>query len=125
MSETYNGPGFYEWPVWVGNTAPLRVGLTDESGAIDLTGSVIVLTVTWLDGSLSRRSDDLTGVVTILDQVAPETRGYVRITFTPATTRLLPVGASIRYEIERRWSGLERTYLTGPIIAQTENNTDG
>lgn len=120
-----SGPAYYEWPVWAGNTAALRFGLTDDGGAVDLTGSLLVLTVTWAGGSLTRRSDDLTGVVTILDQSAPMTKGYVRITLTPAETRLLPVGADIRYEIERRWIGLERTYLTGQIVAQTENNTDG
>lgn len=120
-----SGPAYYEWPVWVGNTTALRFGLTDDGGAVDLTGSVIVLTVTWASGSLTLRSDDLSGSVAILDQVAPLTRGYVHITLTPAQTRLLPVGASLRYEIERRWSEAERSYLAGQIVAQTENNTDG
>jgi hypothetical protein len=120
-----SAPAYYEWSVWVGNTIALRVGLTDDGGAVDLTGSIIVLTITWQGGSLTLRSDDVTGSVTILDQVAPLTRGYVHITLTPAQTRLLPVGAKIGYEIERRWSGAERSYLAGQIVAQTENNTDG
>lgn len=120
-----SGPAYYEWQIWVGNSTTLRFGLTDDAGAVNLTGSVIVLTITWPGGSLTFRSDDLTGVVTILDQVSLVTRGFVRILLTPTQTRLMPVGASLRYEIERRWSGTEISYLSGPILAMTENNTDG
>jgi hypothetical protein len=125
MSETYDGPGNYDWPVWVGNTTPLRVGLSEGGSAIDLTGSLFVVTITWPEGALTLRTDDAVPSVVLLDQVNPSTRGYLVITLTPAQTRLLPVGGAIQYEIERRWDGTEKTYLQGPIIAQTRNNTDG
>ncbi len=119
------GPAYCAWSVWIGNTITRRVQLTDSAGAIDLTSSLLVLTITWPGGALTLRSDDSPASVVKLDQTDPLTKGWFAITLTPAQTRLLPIGGGIRYELERRWSGTERSYITGDIIAQTENNTDG
>jgi hypothetical protein len=122
-----SGPAYVDWPIWAGNTESRRVQITDNGGAdaVDLTGSVIILTVTWAGGSFVARSDAGDGVVSILDQTDALTKGWFRIVLSPAQTRLFPLGADIRYEIERQWSGMERSYLTGMMIPETENNEDG
>lgn len=118
-------PGNAKLALWAGNDFDLRLRLEDVGAGINLTGTVIVMTMTWPGGSLTLRSDGTSPSITLSDQTVANTRGWFNIHMSPETTRLFPTNTPVSYEIEHRSGGKERTWLAGDITVSTRNNIDG
>lgn len=105
--------------VWKGNTFRRDFRLSSKVGnvttPIDLTGSTIVLTVTW--GAAIGLAKSFTSFPDGED-------GKFSIDLTVEDTRLLPLGQIARYEIERQIGSEQKTLLCGTFNVGGWNNVD-
>lgn len=115
-----SGAGTHDFTVTRGQTDQRTIRPKDENDvSVDLTGATIVFRATGRRGvELLRKSsdDDLT--------VRPAD-GEIDLFFTPAETRLFPVGRLTKYSIERRIGGNEFPFIKGMITAEEGPNDDG
>jgi hypothetical protein len=113
--------------IWIGNTGtvenPSGIVFVMKAGStpvpVDLTGSEIIFLVRNMSGGLVLRKTSANGGIT-LDALA----GKITIPITAPETRLMQVGARLKYEVERRISGIERTVLTGELVPAGGVNDD-
>jgi hypothetical protein len=103
-----------------GNTDELTVAFAQDDEVetpLDLTGSEIVFFAQYSSEAIRKSSAD--GDISI--DVAS---GTVRIPITLEDSRLFPVSAYVRYEIERRMGGGQETLLEGNLRVQSGINDD-
>lgn len=114
-------PPTYDFPVWKGNTTPIRVRfkLEDET-PIDLTGSTVVFRAAWGSSGAIRLVSGTDSEVDLTEAA----EGEVTITLSASHTREIPKGRIARYEIERRIDGVQTTLVYGFLNATEWVNDD-
>ena len=115
MAASYDLIGFRR-----GNDFRRTFRFKDAAGvSVDLTGSVLVFVAEAGTARVRKSTED--GSLAMPDPAA----GEITLNFTPAETRLFPVGRlRVRYEIERRIEGEETTLVSGCIAVMDGINDD-
>lgn len=117
-------PAQWALAVWRGNSLDqkFRFKTRDAAGVetpLDLTGSILVFRATQAGASLLR-VDTTGGGFVITNAVGGEAELHLSV----AESRLFPLGDLVRYEIERRIGGAQKTLLFGKVIASEWANDD-
>lgn len=113
-------PQQYDLAIWKGNDFALPLRLKTRSGAslapVDLTGSTLVFRAVWPGGSLRKPSPD--------GWTINAAQGEATLALTVAETRLIPMGARVKYEIERRVGSSQATIMYGLVKVSEWANDD-
>lgn len=111
-------PSSRNFELWKGNTFSLGLRFSAGGLALDLTGSELVFKAAWTDGALRKTTADDDG----FDILSPQ-EGTARLSLSVAETRTLPTG-EVKFEIERRIAGEQKTFIYGVLICSEWVNDD-
>lgn len=116
-------PASFDLNVWKGNTFDLKFSVKTRVNKVlvpvDLTGSTLVFRAAWESGSIRKVSGDADFSIT------NAVDGQVSLTLSHTETRQLPKDQTVRYEIERRIDGAQKTVLFGIVKVSEWVNDDG
>ena len=115
-------PARHDLKIWIGaNFSEDYEAINDDGTAFDLTGSELVLRILDGDGTellrLTSASDDEI-------EITDDAGGEFTISMSYEQTRLMPLGRVARYELERRVSGSQESFLSGFVFAEGGDNDD-
>jgi hypothetical protein len=116
-------PGTYDFTIYRGTTDPLSFRISNTDGIIPFTD--IQLTISNIKATESadplvrkKLSDDDPGFI------SDDYSGTITWIPTPAESRLIPVGAKAKYEVELRNGTSQLIYLIGTITGAGGINAD-
>jgi hypothetical protein len=116
-------PARHDLKIWIGANSDISFELLqDDDEPFDLSGSELILRIVdGKDKQIMRFSSETGGEIEITDGAA----GEFTISLTYAQTRLIPLGRSAQYEIERRIEDVsQENLLSGFIFAEGGRNDD-
>lgn len=131
------GMEYFDWPITVGDTDVRLFFIPEGDTSMDLTGSILRLSITWSGGAIALSSDApvvIDGVqygIWLEDQSNPLWTGFFGVRLTVEQTQMLPSepnwpardgtyslpSARARYEVQYEVDGAAATILSGTVIA--------
>jgi len=112
------GMTYFDWPVTVGDNDVRLFFVPEGDTSMDLTGSILRLTITWTGGEIVLASDATVIIdglqygIWLEDQADPLTTGFFAVRLTVEQTQMLPS--------EPNWPGRDGTYSLPPERARYE-----
>lgn len=116
-------PARHDLRIWIGANFNVSFELLqDDDEPFDLSGSELILRIVdGKDKQIMRFSSETDSEIEITDGAA----GEFAISLSYAQTRLIPLGRSAQYEIERRIEDVsQENLLSGFIFAEGGRNDD-